>query len=733
MGDVVQVASLNTSIIILTRSALFVAHSLPSDIDLVYEFPSGIDGSQVRLTAFNSSLYLATPSFILMCPSDRLASIPASCSNYTFDFKEVTAMDVSPTSGDVYVGSNHSLFLVNGDMSGVTNVSWVSGDGPVTVIASRPSYEMGVGDVVAVGTQTKLWYFNGTGSPVAPFNNKTTTGFPWYYYVTPGIIDATPTALAFDSNNTLWIGNEVCINKLYTNLTLERIGGDQGLPYSNITSIEIADNGRVWIGSLKGMMAYSADEEYAPYPWRYFYGSRWMPGQLTPNITGQAVISVTTINSQYSYTGWNTTVVATDNGFAVFKEEIWTLAQKAAFFESENMPNHDRFGLYSSENMLTYGDVSTAVLETSDNDGLWTSTYVVAEAFRYATTKDPAAKAACWHAFEGMEMLNNITGIKGLMARSVLNSTHVPAGTGGIWYNSTVPAWPGWVWKANTSSDEVVGHLWAYPIVLDLVAETPNEKERAYNLIYDITHYIVENDFYLIDVNGKHTLWGVWAPEVINHKKSWYDDRGINSLQILAWLMSAYRVSNDTYFMEAAELLVNKYGYGANMVDCKITQVTDVNFSDDELLFFTYFTFLWSKSPYLGYELDLSLTRTWNYPKIRNEKSALWNVIFGMSGFAGKSFTPQKVEDGRFCLKNWPLEWIDWPVDNTHRLDVQLDMDLSLSGYNMALKPLPYSEGHLLLWNANPYALTGGGGYTYYAASPFLLPYYMGQYFGFFA
>ena len=52
------------------------------------------------------------------------------------------------------------------------------------------------------------------------------------------------------------------------------------------------------------------------------------------------------------------------------------------------------------------------------------------------------------------QFLNLVTGVKGLMARSV-----VATGTkhqNGAWHNST--AYPGWTWKGDTSSDEVRLH-----------------------------------------------------------------------------------------------------------------------------------------------------------------------------------------------------------------------------------------------------------------------------------
>jgi hypothetical protein len=52
-----------------------------------------------------------------------------------------------------------------------------------------------------------------------------------------GIIDAAITALQFDAESTLWIGNAVCVNLQHENLTMERVGGLQGLITDNITSL----------------------------------------------------------------------------------------------------------------------------------------------------------------------------------------------------------------------------------------------------------------------------------------------------------------------------------------------------------------------------------------------------------------------------------------------------------------------------------------------------------------
>jgi len=47
------------------------------------------------------------------------------------------------------------------------------------------------------------------------------------------------------------------------------------------------------------------------------------------------------------------------------------------------------------------------------------------------------------------------------------------------------------------------------------------------------------------------------------------------------------------------------------------------------------------------------------------------------------------------------------------------------------LTPIPPDERHSLRWNADPFYLDRGGGYEEYDPGHWLLPYWMGRYYGF--
>lgn len=65
------------------------------------------------------------------------------------------------------------------------------------------------------------------------------------------------------------------------------------------------------------------------------------------------------------------------------------------------------------------------------------------------------------------------------------------------------------------------------------------------------TDYIKSNQYVLMDVGNHSTRWGVWSPSQLNLNQSWADERGLNSLQMLSYLLSAYRITKNQDFLQA--------------------------------------------------------------------------------------------------------------------------------------------------------------------------------------
>src|SRR5690606_20328225 len=222
----------------------------------------------------------------------------------------------------------------------------------------------------------------------------------------------------------------------------------------------------------------------------YYYGKRWLP-----------VAGVNDILKLPTGEVW----IATAEGISEIKNVPITLQQKAAYYESVIDRRHNRRGLINISRLATPGDTATSYMENEDNDGLWTSCFLAATCFRYAVSKSPDAKWKAVRTFEALERLETVTGIPGYPARSYATasdkvkqsrSPHPKA-----WHFSPDGKWQ---WLDDTSSDEITGHIFTLSLFYELVADTA-QKLRVKALINRMVTHIIDNDFHLIDFDGKPT------------------------------------------------------------------------------------------------------------------------------------------------------------------------------------------------------------------------------------
>ena len=97
--------------------------------------------------------------------------------------------------------------------------------------------------------------------------------------------------------------------------------------------------------------------------------------------------------------------------------------------------------------------------------------YVAAECFRFKVTGDADARANARQGMKALIRLEAITGIPGFPGALVHqgrspNQDEQPQD--GEWHDTPDRLWR---WKGDTSSDEIVGHYFVYPIYYDLVAD----------------------------------------------------------------------------------------------------------------------------------------------------------------------------------------------------------------------------------------------------------------------
>ncbi|HKX28459.1 MAG TPA: hypothetical protein VJ302_12230 [Blastocatellia bacterium] len=459
----------------------------------------------------------------------------------------------------------------------------------------------------------------------------------------------------------------------------------------------------LWLGTSCGALRATAPDQRTL---EYFAGQRWLPDDQVSGIGFE----------QNGEVIW----IETPKGYSRIEYRPMTLAEKARAFEERIRARHVRHGLTASSRLRVPGDLSGNRTISDDNDGLWTAIYVAAECFRYRVTGAPEAREYARQGMQAIMRLEEITGLPGFPARSFIEIGRDDQPDDGEWHTTPDGRWR---WKGDTSSDEITGHYFVYPIYYDLVADE-SEKRQLRAVLTRITSHIVDHQYQLIDLDGQRTAWGWWRPDLVLDDP---DETGLRALQILSHLRVAIHVTGEAKFQAAYDELIDKHRYHLLTRNQKINIPTKTNHSDDELAFLSYYPLLlYEKDPRLREVYLQSLQRSWLIE--RPERNPLWNFIYA----AGTGAREYDREDSIRTLREIPMDLISWTVRNSRRPDLDprlIESRPDRFGNRQSLIVLPYDELPIMKWNGNPYRLDGGDdGRTEDDGAFFLLPYWMGRY-----
>ena len=487
-------------------------------------------------------------------------------------------------------------------------------------------------------------------------------------------------------------------------------------------------------------------------------GRRWLPDDR--------VLALAVDTAGHAWAG-------TTSGISEIASIEVTLADKARFFADEIEKRHLR---------TPYSYVDAVILEEpgrkdpyrqrdSDNDGLWTSMYGAAQVLAWSVTGSDVARERAQRAFRALEFLGTVTEggshepPPGFIARSILPTSGPDPNDGRLErdrehqqrdrkWKLIDPRWPRsadgrWYWKGDTSSDELDGHYFFYALYYDLVAD---ERARVRKAVLRVTDHLLANDYSLVDHDGKPTRWAVFSPSALNDDHSWWEERGLNSMSMLSYLRVAEHVALDAdkqRYATAASELIERHGYAANARAPKVHEGPGTgNQSDDEMAFMGFYNLM-------RYERDPQLRSLWAhsfYRYWRNEapeRNPLFHYLFAgamkdhptryTDAFDDFMVEPEGdwAEDSLDALQRYPLDRVDWPLRNSHRLDIielRSSTEQRPKGHKRDGKVLPIDERWVNHWNVDPWTLdSGGSGLVLADGASFLLPYYLGLHHGFLA
>ncbi len=533
-------------------------------------------------------------------------------------------------------------------------------------------------------------------------------------------------------------------------------------PVPRLKEFARSEDGVVWLGDDQGAARFDPQAKHRWDRWQYFWGQRWLPDNQIENIWIDDAAK------------WETVWLRTKTGVSRIEWKPMTLEEKAEHYDSMILRRHLRHGFVSGVGLKTPGDLSTSFTSDNDNDGLWSAMYLAAQAYRYAATKDPAARTNARRTLDALIRLEEINPLPGFYARSfkhVDEPSPDPRNWGkkdgrwvwlsdsdenkltdreGEWLKTAsgvfewrdhtdLSTWTEhsgewhatadgqWLWKSDTSSDETIGHYLAYALYFDLVADDA-EKKIIQDKVRLITDRMIRDDFYLLDVDGKPTRWGNWNESYYRSVEGAYE-RALRSLELLSFMKTAFHITGDETYQNQYLALVERGDIEqTNKYRRWDSEFTEINFSDDELYYL-------SVLPLMMYEDDPKLRERYlegmrfTAGAVAPDMNPLWNFINVACGIV--TFTPKMTEDSKRTLERTPWDMIEWRVENSRRTDFTKKNVPDRWGQVEFTDVIPPDERPIHKHNSSPYAPDGGGnGGREEAPTYWLLPYWMGRYHG---
>jgi len=527
--------------------------------------------------------------------------------------------------------------------------------------------------------------------------------------------------VSYTDNNELWLGGLGGVTIRNEKRKLKTLMTNEGIQNGEVLCVEKSPDGVMWIGTELGIVRYYKDGSHS-----LRFSKRWLLDDKVRDIA-----------FDNSGNAW----IATANGVSAIKKKDLTLAKKANIFHEKLYAKHVRDPwIVHRVSLDKEGDTASWRPWDDDNDGEYTAIYLSMESLRYAATGSVEARRYAKKAFHTLKYLQEVTETDGFFARTV-----VPADWGSVndrnrkysdreaidelvknprfkrveerWHKSKNGKW---LWKGDTSSDEMVGHFMGYYYYYEFAADE-DEKNIIRAHVKKIMDYIIKNNYNFVDVDGEHTLWAVWSPDKLNRDPDWAPERYLNSFELLSFLKLTYHLTNDEKYETEYLRLINEEGYLENA-----SKLNSKNPAWE-----IYFDI-----PMAAYIFPI-LVKCEDDPKLKKYYEDLMDEWFE-NQISGKNslnnFIYCYARDKKVELKNsidflidTPLDLVDWKIDHTLREDVKFVRTPILEDIQIDKLP-PASERAVVRWDKNPWSAIQGSSRIEREPVFWLFPYWMARY-----
>ena len=361
-------------------------------------------------------------------------------------------------------------------------------------------------------------------------------------------------------------------------------------------------------------------------------------------------------------------------------------------------------------------------------------------AFWYAVERSPEALENARLHVRGLDLLNRVNGIPGLLSRSYMPA-EAPMGP-----NEFRTFWPesenhvgegefaNYYWKGDVSIDQYSGALVGLSLLYDLVPDVWVRSEVRRNIM-EIADYLWEGDLIIYDVDGEPTKYGDFRGEYLEGLPI---PNGLAAAASLAWFKLAHHVSGEQQYTDIYEHLIQERGYDGILKNFLwvylgyLTKHYNVYMAFENMFTLTRL------------EGDLTLHETYSSGFARKLWKSTGNALALRRARveANPTFTPwylfatEQRDPDAIMKAIWQISvFVDPPLrDRYIQNSTNPDIEKNPERPQDALYPLPANlrVPDMCIWHRSPYLLDGGedsgrerSGHDY------LLPYWMGRYYGY--
>lgn len=394
---------------------------------------------------------------------------------------------------------------------------------------------------------------------------------------------------------------------------------------------------------------------------------------------------------------------------ALFACTLWaqTYQERALQISRDIQERHIPFGTIL--NPVYASPESTVIVNYSrcGDSALWTGHWLAAESFRYRVAPSAEALEAARRALGGIQALVGVTGEGNLLARCLLRADS-PFSTGPRSEERQHGEYRGVVdgvdyyWIGNTSRDQYIGVFFGLSVAYELI-DDPAMRATIRDLVTRLTGRLLETGWRVVMPSGQVSTVFWLRPD-----------------QQLAILQVARQVHPERFAAIYADR--RRSAAGLETIMSVEAQNEHDSYFKFNLAATTWYTLIRLEEPGSP-KLDSYLEA---YRRFRSAVQGHGNLFFNVIDRALQGPNTRRDVESMELLASWTLR---------PRRDFRVDLRgvYRACGEDRACEPIPVPERVRtdFLWQRSPFLLYGGGEGT--IESPgldFILPYWMGRFYG---